>query len=587
VNGSAGAAERWADAMAAAALLAVDPSGLGGVCLRGLPGAPRDRWLDGLRGLLPADTPWGRLPATADDDRLIGGLDLTATLRQGRPVVQPGLLAGLDGGLLLISMAERLDAGRAALIGSVLDRGEVVLERDGLSQLWPCRLGVVALDESLEPDEQVADALTDRLALCIDLTGISERTLTASGYGPQDVRHARQQLTRIDVDDEAVMLLCDVAERLGVVSTRASLFAVRVARAAAALLGAPMVDASHLQLATRLVLAPRARSLPAPEAPEPPAPPQEQDGSSDAGEDADGQAPEDDVVEMLIEAARSALPDGLFRSGATQQRAPRQGPSGRVGAPRYSTRRGRRVGSLAGRPVNGARLDLLATLRTAAPWQRLRDTGDGALQIRGDDLRVQRFRQRAATATLFVVDASGSAAAQRLAEVKGAVELVLAECYVRRDEVALIAFRGRDAEVLLAPTRSLVRARRSLQQLPGGGGTPLASGVDAAVRLALQIRRRGVVPFLVLLTDGRANVDRQGIGGRPQAEADALEAAAELAALELDTVLVDTSPRQSAFARSLAERAAAAYLPLPFTEARALSRAVLDASGDVAQRASA
>jgi len=586
VSGAADAAERWSDAAAAAALLAVDPAGLGGLRLRSLAGVPRDRWLARLRELLPVDTPWGRLPATADDDRLIGGLDLAATLRQSRPVVQPGLLTGLHGGVLVVSMAERLEAGRAALIGSVLDQGEVVLERDGLSQTWPCRLAVVALDEGLEPDEQLADALSDRLGLCIDLHGIPQRSLTTLGYAPQDVQSARRRLQEVAVDDDAVTLLCEVAARLGVVSTRASLFAVRAARAAAALLGADAVDGGHLQLATRLVLAPRARSLPEAEAPEPPAPEQGQDGDADAGEDDDGEAPADDAVEMLIAAAQAALPAGLFRSGAVHRRAPRQGPSGRVGAPRYSTLRGRRVGSLAGRPANGARLDLLATLRAAAPWQRVRNSGSGDLHIRGEDLRVQRFRQRAATATLFVVDASGSAAAQRLAEVKGAVELVLAECYVRRDEVALIAFRGRDAELLLAPTRSLVRARRSLQQLPGGGGTPLARGIDAAVRLALQIRRRGVVPFVVLLTDGRANVDRQGVGGRPQAEADALAAAAELAALEVDTVLVDTSPRQSAFARSLAARAAAAYLPLPFTEAQALSRAVLDASGDAAQRAS-
>jgi magnesium chelatase subunit D len=115
--------------------------------------------------------------------------------------------------------------------------------------------------------------------------------------------------------------------------------------------------------------------------------------------------------------------------------------------------------------------------------------------VRRDDFRVQRLRERRETTTVFVVDASGSAALHRLAEAKGAIELLLAECYVRRDRVALIAFRGRPgaagAELLLPPTRSLVRAKRSLADLPGGGGTPLAHGLDAARALAEDVSRRG------------------------------------------------------------------------------------------------
>jgi magnesium chelatase subunit D len=136
------------------------------------------------------------------------------------------------------------------------------------------------------------------------------------------------------------------------------------------------------------------------------------------------------------------------------------------------------MGSLPGDPRSGARLDLMATLRTAAPWQRLRGPAPGGarLRVQADDFRVVRFRQRAQSVTVFVVDASGSAALYRLAEAKGAVELLLADCYVRRDEVAMIAFRGDMAELLLPPTRSLVRAKRSLSALPGGGGTPPGGG---------------------------------------------------------------------------------------------------------------
>ncbi len=147
------------------------------------------------------------------------------------------------------------------------------------------------------------------------------------------------------------------------------------------------------------------------------------------------------------------------------------------------------------------------------------------------------------------MDASGSAALARLAEAKGAVELLLAECYVRRDRVAVLAFRGRGAQLLLPPTRSLVRAKRSLAGLPGGGGTPLAAGIEAGAALAADVRRRGGTPTLVLLTDGRANVARDGKGNRARAEEEALAAAGRLREAGVRVLLVDTSPRPHAAQR--------------------------------------
>lgn len=188
--------------------------------------------------------------------------------------------------------------------------------------------------------------------------------------------------------------------------------------------------------------------------------------------------------------------------------------SGRAGAVQQGRKRGRPSGARRGEPRSGARLNVIETLRAAAPWQKIRHAeaerlrpihakpGARALvQVRRDDFHVTRYKQRSATTTLFVVDASGSSALNRLAEAKGAVELLLADCYVRRDQVAVLAFRGRGAELLLPPTRSLVRAKRSLAGLPGGGGTPLASGIDAAAALAASIKRRGETPIVVLLSD--------------------------------------------------------------------------------------
>jgi magnesium chelatase subunit D len=222
----------------------------------------------------------------------------------------------------------------------------------------------------------------------------------------------------------------------------------------------------------------------------------------------------------------------------------------------------------------GARLNLVETLRAAAPWQKLRRQKKTTLCVEKTDFRITRFRQRTETTTIFLVDASGSAALNRLAEAKGAVELVLADCYVRRDKVALISFRGATADLLLPPTGSLVRAKRSLAGLPGGGGTPLASAIQAGSALANAIRRRGQTPILILLSDGRANIAADGTAGRARAEADAISAAHAVRADGITSLLVDTSPRPAPQARRLAEAMGARYLPLPYADATALARAV-------------
>jgi magnesium chelatase subunit D len=189
-------------------------------------------------------------------------------------------------------------------------------------------------------------------------------------------------------------------------------------------------------------------------------------------------------------------------------------------------------------------------------------------------LRVVRRRQRRASVAIFVVDASGSAALNRLAEAKGAVELLLADCYVRRDQVALIAFRGRQAELLLPPTRSLARARRLLAGLPGGGGTPLCAGIEAATDLADGVRRRGQSPLVVLLTDGRPNVARDGMGGRPRAEADSLAAAQRLRVSGMPALMVDVAPLPHPFAAQIATAMGARYLALPAAQSATITRAV-------------
>jgi magnesium chelatase subunit D len=582
--------DRWGDALHAAALLAVDPAGLGGVAVRGLGPVLREQWAGALRGLLPPRAPSRTLPPHIGDERLLGGLDLGATLRLGRPVAQRGLLADCDGGVLWVPMAQQLPPALAARLAAALDRGEVQLAREGFMHCDAAHFAVIALDEAVDGDEPLPAALADRLALRVDLGGVSWRPpATAPRWTARDLAAARELLPQVTAGDDALEALCAAAAAFGIESSRAAWFALRVARAAAALEATPCVEQAHAELAARLVLAPRATRLPPEEDVDPPTP--------DAPPDAPPETPEPSAAEeqvqagaledRIVEAARAAIdPRLLAQLQLARLTGVHHGGAGRRGDLRRSLLRGRPAGALAGEPRRGARLNLIETLRAAAPWQALRRReapGATNVQVRREDFRVTRFKQRSRTTTVFAIDASGSSALHRLAEAKGAVELLLADCYVRRDQVAVLAFRGAAAELLLPPTRSLPRAKRSLAGLPGGGGTPLAAGLDAAWLVADASRRRGDTPLVVLLTDGRANIARDGAPDRARAEQDALASAARWRGAGIAALLVDTSPRPEPRARALAERMQARYLALPLAEAATLSAAVRGAAAGLAR----
>ena len=230
-------------------------------------------------------------------------------------------------------------------------------------------------------------------------------------------------------------------------------------------------------------------------------------------------------------------------------------------------------------PRGGHKLALIDSLRAAVPWQAVRRREQGAdaeapIIMRKEDLRIRRFEERSARVTIFAVDASGSAAAARLAEAKGAVELMLGQAYVTRSEVALVAFRGTSAELLLPPTRSLTRARRTLAELPGGGGTPLALGLNAAREVAEAVIAKGRSAALVILTDGRANIAADGSPGRPQAAADAEIAAKAIAARGIDALVVDISARPGPEGAALARALGGRFLALPRADARMLQAAI-------------
>ncbi len=567
--------DRWQGALLAADLLAHDRTALRGCVLRGGAGPLQDAWLAYFQSGLGAEVPIRRLPSAVADERLVGGIDLSATLRLGRPVADRGLLAEIDGGVLVVPMAERMPEAVAARLVAALDRGEI---EDAFGVPQPTRFALILLDEGTA-DERPPAALLDRLAFHIDLEGLRpDMQLEAEAPVP---------LVLAALGQGHAEALCEAADAFGIASIRAPLLGARAALASASLDGRTVTDDMDVLLAARLVLAPRATRLPPadaapPESPAEPPPPQQGDQADTPpeGDDqqADSERTQQALTDLMVEATRAALPPGLMAALA-QGRPPRGSVMGGrgAGALRKSPRNGRRAGVRAGLPRNGARLDLVETLKVAAPWQALRrresPDRDGVL-VRRDDFRIRRLVKRSESTTIFVVDASGSAAIARLGEAKGAIELLLAEAYVRRDEVALIAFRGEGADILLPPTRSLPRARKRLGDMAGGGGTPLCAAIEAADTLATAVRAKGRTPLLVFLTDGRANIARDGSAGGARALEDALAASRHIREAAFGVVFIDTAARPRAEGPSLSAAMGARYVALPRVEAGAVCAAV-------------
>ena len=557
MNAPAAIDEVIGDAELALHLFIRNPSLLGGIVLRG-DGPVRDEMLAFAKQEIGERGPVTKIPSNVDSDRLLGGLDLSATLAAGRGVLRAGLLEGAAGGVVIVPMAERVMAGVAAHIAQAMDGGDVA---------------AILLDDSCESDEAPPRVLTERMAFYCDVSDL--RSFNNSSW-PNAL-----PLPKVDrLNDEQLHAIAATASALGVDSVRALIFAHSAARAHAALHGRTSANDEDIAATVRLVLAPRATQMPQSE---PPPPEQEQDDQlpeNEPEDNADNRNIEDiDLQDIMLDAAAAAIPKHILDQIDANTKRVSKGQAGRSGQKQKSAQRGRPLGSRPGVPGNGKRLSLIDSLRAAAPWQNIRRQaareGDTrTIHIRKSDLRVRHYEQRTESLTIFAVDASGSSALSRLAEAKGAVEMMLAHAYIKRSQVVLIAFRQSAAESLLPPTRSLTRARRALAALPGGGGTPLAAGLMAAQQLAEAAKRSGQTPTIAVLTDGKANVAIDGTANRAAAMDEAHRAATTLAQLALNCIVIDISPRPREEAAQLAEALNARYLPLPQAQSAAMVAAI-------------
>jgi magnesium chelatase subunit D len=629
-------------------LLAVDP-GLGGAVIAAGVGTGKSSLARAFAQIMArADrllehhpAPFVELPVGVTEDRLLGGLDLEATLARGERVHRSGLLARAHSGLLYADGVNLLDDSMINHLLAALDSGVVRVEREGISVVEPARFALIATYDPAEGPPR--RHLIDRVGLIVAPVNhapaatraeVVRRNLAvaapASDWDDEDdllaaaIIVAREALPAITISDAQITQLAEAALVLGVEGHRADIFAVRAALAAAALAGRDAVADEDLERAVRLVILPRAtrapqfeeeaqpQPQPQPPEPEPSTPPPSNDERpDDADEEEQPPAPPDDLtVEDLVLAALDAeIPPDILETPFTVRRSGRSGSRGNT-----SGLRGRHIRSIPGTPAQG-RLDVIATLRAAAPWQRVRaDEGQATkdqspgdetdlpsetpsssafrlssprVRLRADDLHIKKYRSKAGTLFCFVVDASGSMALHRMRQAKGAVNALLQQAYVHRDQVALIAFRGDRADLLLPPSQSVELAKRALDVLPTGGGTPLAAALLAAYQTAEQARSRGIYrTTLVLITDGRPNVSLNPDPAHSKAER--LEQArqevqtlsARLHAAGIGAVVIDT--QRSYVSRGEAQQLAAwlggRYVYLPQGRADQIAQAVVEAS---------
>jgi magnesium chelatase subunit D len=535
----------------------------------------------------PTPVPFITLPLGATEDRVLGSLDFERALKDAKKAFQPGLLAAAHRGILYIDEVNLLADHLVDVLLDVAAMGTNTIEREGLSISHPARVTMIGTMNLEEGD--LRPQLLDRFALMVDVEAPKDsairsevvRRRLAFEADPQlfcenwhtetvglqaQLLAAQQLLPQVILSDSLLDFISRLCCEFGVASLRADIVMNKAARALAALEGRRIVTAEDVRDAAELVLPHRRRrqpfeqagldseklqqlmhemqSEPKPENPEVAEPPELEDNAAD--EDKQGS---DATAEQVFDATRPAgVGSIVLESRAAVD------PSGR---------RSTGIGIHRGQYMQSIQNDAPSHIAVDATIRHAIFRNPSEFQVTRADLHEKVRVGKNACLILLVVDASGSMAARRRMElVKGTVLGLLEDAYQRRDQVAVIAFRGTQSELMLSPTRHVEQAQLSLQELPTGGRTPLAHALQTATEvLARNARSESLTPLLAVLSDGKANVALSE-GGDPWQQS--LAIAAKLAEQGIPALVLDTEQGfvKMGRARELADALRAEHLPL-------------------------
>lgn len=600
------------------------------------------------------EAPFVQVPLNVMEDRLIGSADLEESVKTGKTVFSPGLLAKAHRGVLYVDDINLLDEENANILLNVVTEGFVIVEREGISLRYPCRPLLIA---TFNPDEgELRDHLLDRIAISLSANSvpldISQRvdavksvleysTGTKQGSDEAEVAlkeaieneddlktaivFAREYIKDLKLAPSQIQYLCEEAIRAGCQGHRAEIFATEVARASAAIEGR-QINSDDLRQAVKLAIAPRGTFIQTPmdedemmpPPPPPPPPPQmdeqnqdqdeedqeeqeepEEEDDQDEQEDEEQEAPDvpDVPQEFMFDVDSTPLDPDLIEF-SSRERAGKGGGRGLI----FSQDRGRYIKPMLpkGKVV---RLAVDATLRASAPYQKSRRERaigtkheNRGVHIEQGDVRTKKMARKAGSLIIFVVDASGSMALNRMNAAKGAAMSLLTEAYQSRDSICLIPFQGDAADVLLPPTKSIAMAKRRLEQMPCGGGSPLAHALQMATLTGLNAQKSGDVGkvVVVMISDGRANVplcnsmgeefdpeaDEDSKDGKPSRKylkEEVLACAKQLGVLPgFNLLCVDTENKfiSTGLAKEIADAAFGKYHQLPKADGKAIASVV-------------
>ena len=527
------------------------------------------------------------IPVNVSEEQLFGGMDIDATIKEGKPVMQPGLLSRANGNIVYVDDVNLMDQRiLMSLLNSVLE-GRVVLEREGISSEYATDTILIA---TMNPsDSDISSHVLDRFDICAyasfpeeekERSEILKRNMEFQKdpksfielYRPDEdalksnLDRAIKLFPLVTMSDDLIGVSVELAVKVMADGYRGDICMVNTAKAIAALNGRDEVMKKDVEEAAMLCLAHRRNYVQEP----PPQPPQDQDQDQEDNQeqppdddkddheenenDEDDQPPEDQEEQQQEPPDmdfQQLLDDMVFEIG-DQFRVIDYLEDRRRKVSKTSAKKGRRMmvessdssGRYARSRIPSDKTHDIAfdaTVRAAAPYQKSRDHNDMAINIQKQDVREKVREMRAGCTILFLVDASGSLGVRkRMAAVKGAVLSMLRDSYVKRDRIGMMAFRRDSAELVLPPTRSVEYSYRKLEEMPTGGKTPLSEALVTVNEYMTSYSRShvGEMCYIVVITDGRANVPLQE---GANANEEVLKLAEDMAIPQVKWIIIDAS----------------------------------------------